>query len=74
MGDAYDPARAIRIGVQINRLARLAKTRSFTEILPQEAAPDFRGFAASGLTYVERFPDWVAYRSDAEIITPAEVV
>ncbi|MCA3442833.1 MAG: leucine-rich repeat domain-containing protein [Rhodobacter sp.] len=70
MGDAYDPARVVMIGVQAQRFVALSRDASFTTTLPDGAAGDLRTFAAEMLVYLNRFPDWVAYRDDAEVIDP----
>ncbi|QYK41640.1 MAG: leucine-rich repeat domain-containing protein [Paracoccaceae bacterium] len=66
MGDAYDPARVIAIGVQGQRLLALSRNASFCGMLPIGADTDFVAFAAAIDLYVRRFPDWVAYRDEAD--------
>lgn len=65
MGENYDPARVVRIGVQALRLDRLIKDPDFSRSLPDGVAGDLRGMISEMLIYVNRFPDWVAYRDDA---------
>ncbi|UWQ99767.1 hypothetical protein K3729_02915 [Rhodobacteraceae bacterium S2214] len=64
MGYEYDPKNVIRIGVQAQRLVRLAENTEFVQNLPTGAADDMRDFAAALLVYVERFPDWVTYNAE----------
>lgn len=66
MGDSYDPARVVRIGVQTQRMVALSQDKGFTDNLPDAAASDLRMLAAEMLIFLNRFPDWVAYRDDAE--------
>jgi Leucine-rich repeat (LRR) protein len=70
MGEAYDPARVVMIGVQAQRFRALSRDAAFTATLPDGAAGDLRTFAAEMMVYLNRFPDWVAYRDDAEVIDP----
>ena len=73
MGDGYDPARVVRIGVQAQRFVAISLDTSFTINLPSGAVGDLRMFAAEMLVYLNRFPDWVAYREDAEVVDAASV-
>jgi hypothetical protein len=72
MGDAYDPARVVRIGVQAQRFVALSEDTEFMVRLPTGAAGDLRLFATQILVYLNRFPDWVAYRNDAEVVDAPE--
>lgn len=73
MGEGYDPARVVRIGVQAQRFVALSLDTSFTGNLPSGAVGDLKMFAAEILVYLNRFPDWVAYREDAEVVDAASV-
>jgi hypothetical protein len=68
MGDEYDPARVVRIGVQAQRFVALSQDVSFTSTLPDGAASDLRNLAVEMLVFLNRFPDWVSYRDDAEVV------
>jgi|GEM_PF-2142700 len=73
MGDEYDAANVIRIGVQGRRFVGLSLDESFLKNLPDGAGSDLKNFAAEVLIYINRFPDWVAYREDADDISPEAV-
>jgi hypothetical protein len=66
MGTAYDPRNVIRIGVEGLRIAALSRNGAFVRNLPVGADSDLVAFAATIDLYVRRFPDWVAYRDDAD--------
>ncbi|MGQ0565371.1 MAG: leucine-rich repeat domain-containing protein [Gemmobacter sp.] len=66
MGTAYDPRHVIRIGVQGLRIAALSRNAAFVATLPVGADSDLVAFAATIDLHVRRFPDWVAYRDDAD--------
>ena len=66
MGIAYDPRHVIRIGVQGLRISALSRNSAFVATLPVGADTDLAAFAATIELYVRRFPDWVAYRDDAD--------
>ena len=74
MGDRYEPARTIRIGVQVQRLQALAADPEFTANLPVGSANDLKAMVSEQQVYLNRFPDWLAYRDDAAPVTAADVL
>jgi hypothetical protein len=75
MGEVYDPRRVVAIGMQGQRIIALSTDGDFVARLPDGAGSDLKAFAAAITTYVNRFPDWVEYRDEADPddVSPAAV-
>lgn len=70
MGDGFDTRRQIAMGMHGNRIIQLSTDEHFIENLPTGAVSELQSFAAAIGTFVNRFPDWVAYQKDADDASP----
>ena len=66
MGDEFDPDSSILIATMSSGITALADDSEYCKELPVGAAPLLAQFASELDTYLNRFPDVVAYRADAE--------
>jgi Leucine-rich repeat (LRR) protein len=66
MGDRFDTRRQIAMGMHGERLIQLSGDANFLENLPTGAVSELQSFAAAIGTFVNRFPDWIAYQEDAK--------
>jgi Leucine Rich Repeat (LRR) protein len=67
---SFDDMRQIAVGMHGQRIVLIAQDEMFLESLPSGGAAELKGFAAAVGTFVNRFPDWVAYQEDAETAPP----
>ncbi len=65
MGDSYETCEPIDIGVHGLRLIAQSQSAALLETLPTGADAELRAFAAAISLFVDRFPDWQAYKADA---------
>lgn len=68
LGETYDAINPVAVGTQGNRVIRLA--RNAPDMLLEEDADDIAEFAAALALFLERFPDWRAYREAARVHPP----
>ena len=66
MGDEFDSRRMVSIGTMGSRIVLLSADTGFTENLPTGGKTDLQGLAAAISTLVNRFPDWIEYREEAQ--------
>ena len=70
LADEYSEARQIAMGMHGQRIVNLATDHAFLETLPLGAETEIKGFAAAIATFINRFPDWVAYVSEGQVKAP----
>jgi len=68
LGETYEAINPVAVGTQGNRVIRLA--RNAPDMLLEEDADDIAEFAAALALFLERFPDWRAYREAARAHPP----
>jgi hypothetical protein len=68
LGSDFDQANPIAIGTHGQRVIRLAEQAG--EALMDEDAADVQEFAAALGLFLDRFPDWIAYKADADAHPP----
>ena len=64
MGEDFDADRLILIGTMGSAVVALADDAAFRDMLPVGTPPLLSQFAVHIETYVNRFPDWVAYKEE----------
>lgn len=62
LGQAYDAANQIELGILGERV--IAQARTSDETMAESDAAELKTFAAALAVFLERFPDWKAYRDD----------
>ena len=65
LGDNYETCEPIDLGVHGMRLIAQSQSAAFLETLPTGADAELKAFAAAISLFVDRFPDWQAYKADA---------
>ena len=70
MGTSYAELNQIAIGITGDRLALLAVDAELLARLPEGSGAELAALASAVQTFGNRFPEWLAYREDAEAERP----
>ncbi|WP_136442966.1 leucine-rich repeat domain-containing protein [Pacificoceanicola onchidii] len=66
MGETFDPDRLILIGTMGSAVVALSDDGEFCEMLPTGASALLGQFGVQIETFLNRFPDWVTYKEEAQ--------